>query len=285
MPHNLRKKRNPASPNDAPQPDLEHLFPFPDHGIEHATNNDHTGTQVPFYDDSNHIVYGWQQMGALPDFPGLHALVQGTQDNFSMNPESQPQTWPTNERQQVARSVEPSRFNPYPRHDQGLRYPPFLTKPRDSGATYHAEDYNTPPDSNHVRDGTKVMLHEVNEMSEVKEEMNSLTMAITQMQLFTPTQITTNKCEYRSSVPDPLGLAATRIAKEEKTDSTKLKIHPDIVPEENDRSGLHRARNRSAESFVTDFSSEFENLSLPDSSKAEHNSFKGKWYRGFYRLE
>ena len=159
-------------------------------------------------------------------------------------------------------------------------------RPSESSFPKYGGDCNALLDSNHSCDGVKVTLREVSEVSEVKDEdTNGPEMAIAQWQLPTPTQSSLNECTYHSAVPDLLDLAATRIEEEEKTDLNKLEINSDIVLEEDDRSSLRRAKNGSVKSFTTDISSEFENLSMPDGSKAEHNGSRRKWHKGFFRLE
>ena len=146
MPHNLRKKRSSVPQKLLCQYVLKHSLTLPDHYIEHAIHNGHHhDNQIPFYDDSNHVAYGWQQMGTLPDFPGLHALVQGTQDNLSRDHEDQLQTWLADERQQAVKPVEPDRFNTYSRCGQGLRYVPSLANPGDRSVQHYADKPNSKP--------------------------------------------------------------------------------------------------------------------------------------------
>ncbi|XPS67753.1 hypothetical protein M3J09_000051 [Ascochyta lentis] len=93
-----------------------------------ASGSQYGNTRTPFYDDPNHVAYGWQQMTALPSFPGLHTLVRGTQGDPPLSTGSRPQTRPVNELQRVAEQSEPSGFNPHPRRSHGPRRPPSSTE-------------------------------------------------------------------------------------------------------------------------------------------------------------
>lgn len=120
MPHNSRKKRAgdeyELQHSSAPDRESRDSEQAPDHTARDA----HRGEpQVPFYDDHNHVAYGWQQMSILP---GLHHLVGGTADDPPLFPQSRPQTWPFRSSGDSNKD-EPSGFNPRPLRGQVSRRP------------------------------------------------------------------------------------------------------------------------------------------------------------------
>ncbi|KAF2633196.1 hypothetical protein BU25DRAFT_1631 [Macroventuria anomochaeta] len=125
MPHNLRKKRvsNGRKSQRPSTPEQQSPLPEPDVGHT-ARDEQYNGIRIPFYDDPNHVAYGWQQMATLPDFPGLHTLVRGAQDDPPLSPGSRSRTWPV----EPQRVLEQSGFNPHPRRGQGPRRPPPLAE-------------------------------------------------------------------------------------------------------------------------------------------------------------
>ncbi|KAJ4378977.1 hypothetical protein N0V86_005854 [Didymella sp. IMI 355093] len=86
------------------------------------------GPQIPFYDDANHVAYGWQQMSVLPD---TYNFVGGMEDDPPLSPRSKSQTWPV-EQHSDDEEDEPSGFNPNPGRRQGPRRPRPLTESKDS---------------------------------------------------------------------------------------------------------------------------------------------------------
>ncbi|KZM25168.1 hypothetical protein ST47_g3675 [Ascochyta rabiei] len=128
MKYNSRKKR--AQHQPVPEPSSAASKLDIGHG---ALNLQQGNTRTPFYDDSNHVAYGWQQMATLPDFPGLHTLIRGTQDDPPLSPEKRSQTWPASGHHRDVGQDEPSGFNSHPRRGQGPRRPPSLTGTQDQG--------------------------------------------------------------------------------------------------------------------------------------------------------
>lgn len=123
MPHNSRQKHH-SDESKSQQVSLGDS----DNRVGHAASTDHEaheGASFPFYDDPNHIAYGWQQMAALPDFPDLHTLVRGTEDDPPLSPGSRSQSWRVVQKEPA--KPEQSGFNPNPRRGLGPRRPPLLT--------------------------------------------------------------------------------------------------------------------------------------------------------------
>jgi hypothetical protein len=89
MPHSPRKKRNPnGSRSQRPFASEQPPQPAETNTESLVHTEEHIGMRTPFYDDPNHAAYGWQQMGMLPDFPGLHTLVFGAQNDPPLSPGS-----------------------------------------------------------------------------------------------------------------------------------------------------------------------------------------------------
>lgn len=108
--------------------------------------------------------------------------------------------------------------------------------------------------------------------------MESLMAAITEQRSAFNVQ-SESQFEHRSAVPKPLNLKAIEATKEKRSRAA-------LEDEANDSAkGDEKGRIKldSVESLATGTSSEFENLSIPDSS--EHNGAKRKWYKGFRRSE
>lgn len=130
MPRDPHKKRNVMERKVQRQDAPELPAPYSQHSLEDAAHDEQVSDcRTPFYDDPNHVAYGWQQMATLPDFPGLHTLVRGVQDDAPIDSGSRPQTWPVDEYQRVAEKG-PSGFNPHPRRGKGPRRPPPLPESR-----------------------------------------------------------------------------------------------------------------------------------------------------------
>lgn len=129
-------------------------------------------------------------------------------------------------------------------------------------------------DSSHGCKAVTVTVRKVDEGE--NEEMENLMTAITE-QISAFTVQPDPHFEHRSAVPQPLNLGAIEAAKEKRR----------LARMETESTGNTRgdAKGRgkigSVESFATGTSSEFETLSIPDSS--EHNGGRRKWYKGFRR--
>ena len=131
MPHNPYKERNPHGGKDQRPSTPEQQSTLTELGVRHtAHGKQHNEPRIPFYDDPNHVAYGWQQMATLPDFPDLSTLRYRAQDDPLLSPGNRPQTWPV-ELLQSPTKVEQSGFNPHPRRGQGPRRPPPLIQSGD----------------------------------------------------------------------------------------------------------------------------------------------------------
>lgn len=120
MPHNPRKKRTSNERKSQRSSVPEQQSPVSEHAPEYtAHDRQRSVSQIPFYDDSNHLAYGWQQMTALPD---VYNVVRSTQNDPPMSPQSRSQTWPV-EQQGGDEKDEPSGFSPHPGRGQGPRRP------------------------------------------------------------------------------------------------------------------------------------------------------------------
>lgn len=125
MPQSSRKKRTSNECKSQRSSVPEQQSPVSEHAPEYtAPDKQRSVSQIPFYDDSNHLAYGWQQMTVLPD---VCNLVRGTQNDPPLSPQSRPQAWPV-EQQGGDERDEPSGFNPHPGRGQGLRRPRPLTE-------------------------------------------------------------------------------------------------------------------------------------------------------------
>lgn len=125
MSHNSRKKRAADERRSQRNSVPEEQAPVSEQISEYPARDRQSGkSQVPFYDDSNHVAYGWQQMSVLPD---MYNLVGGTANDPPISPRSRPQTWPIETPSDDDR-VEPSGFNPHPGRGQGPRRPRPLTE-------------------------------------------------------------------------------------------------------------------------------------------------------------
>jgi hypothetical protein len=121
----------------------------------------------------------------------------------------------------------------------------------------------------------KVTVREVGEHDD--EEVVGLTNATAEC------QISPHEFGHHRALPEPLDVVAIRGAKEKMRKIARAKANPDIISDGDNQSSLGGAESKSIESFVTGVSSEFEDLSMPGSSEAEHNGSGWKWYKGFRR--
>lgn len=128
MPHDSHKKRtsNDCTPQrssgaEKQSPVFEHA---PEYTMHHMPRG---GSQIPFYDEPNHVAHGWQQMTVLPD---VFSLIQGSRVDLPLSPRTRPQTWLV-EQQDGDEKAEPSGFNSHPGLRQGPRRPRPLPLPGD----------------------------------------------------------------------------------------------------------------------------------------------------------
>jgi hypothetical protein len=125
MPHDSRKKRASDESKSQHSSVSEQFSPVPEQVPAYtAHDRQRSDPQIPFYDDANHVAYGWQQMSVLPD---IYNLVGGMKDDPPLSPRSRSQTWPV-EQHSDDEENEPSGFNPNPERRQGPRRPRPLTE-------------------------------------------------------------------------------------------------------------------------------------------------------------
>ncbi|KAL1655088.1 hypothetical protein SLS61_002398 [Didymella pomorum] len=142
MAHNSRKKRNADKRGSQRDSAPEEESQISQLSLEHSAVNRQRGrTQVPFYDDANHVAYGWQQMSVLPD---TYNLVGGTVTYPPMSLRSRPENWPV-ESPSDDEKDGPSGFNPHPGHGLGPRRPRPLTESEGRFPYSRAGDRNFRP--------------------------------------------------------------------------------------------------------------------------------------------
>lgn len=117
------------------------------------------------------------------------------------------------------------------------------------------------------------------------DTLESITAAIKEWEPITAAEKLKVEFEHRSAVPKALNLAAIGTAKKGWRKSSAAEAEPGHGRAGYSRESSRRANTESTKSFTTGVSSDFEDLSTPNGSEAEHNGSRRKWYRVFRRSE